>query len=286
MENILHKLRQHLIEKDLLRKRPAEQMYKISVIKFILCVGKYSNFLQTMYNEQSEAFNIYSQLLIVPEAEIQIIAWGTIFEVLKKESFQQRKILSIYAIDAVADFTKDLHKYNPKLQDAIFDFLYNCLMDVNEYCIADKRKICNLVTRKIHSHDASNIYSQRICYLRLLGKCMVTLTHELKVCRLFHLFLLFLNLFSHRLSHICICLLYFFDIFVTYLYIYFKNEEFRMEDVEDIYRKVCDSSWIGSLGKDLRSSVFDILYDLFNKDNIDFKYCRKFELIIITIKLT
>ncbi|EFN66762.1 Thyroid adenoma-associated protein [Camponotus floridanus] len=232
MENILHRLRQHLIEKDLLRRRPGEQMYKISAIKFILCVGKHSNFLQTMYNGQTEAFNIYSQLLIVPEAEIQSIAWSTIFEVLKKESCRQKKILSSYAIDAVADFTKDLHKYNPKLQDTIFDFLYNCLVDANEYCIADKRKICNLVTRKMHSHDVSNIYSQRICYLRLLGKCMVILTHEL------------------------------------------KNEEFRMEDVEDIYRKVCDSSWIGSLCKDFRSSVFDILYDLFNKDNIDSKHCH------------
>lgn len=59
-----------------------------------------------------------------------------------------------------------------------------------------------------------------------------------------------------------------------------------MEDIEDISRKICDSNWIGSLCKDLRSSVFDILYDLFNKDNIDSKHCRRFELIIATIKLT
>lgn len=231
MEDILHRLRQHLIEKDLLEKSPGEQMYKISVIKFILYVGKYSNFLQTMYNGQSEAFNIYSQLLIVPEAEIQSIAWTTIFKVFDKESHQQRKILIAYAIDVIADFAKDLHKYNPKLQDAIFDFLYNCLMDVDK-CIIDKREICNLVMRKIHSHDVDNIYSQRICYLRLLGKCMATLTHELK-----------------------------------------KNEELRMEHVEDIYRRVCDSDWIGSLHEDFRSSVFNILYDLFNKDNIDSEHC-------------
>lgn len=59
-----------------------------------------------------------------------------------------------------------------------------------------------------------------------------------------------------------------------------------MENVEDIYRKVCDSDWIGSLCKDLRSSVFDILYDLFNKDNINSEHCRKFELSIATIKFT
>lgn len=52
----------------------------------------------------------------------------------------------------------------------------------------------------------------------------------------------------------------------------------RMEHIEDIYRKVCDSSWIGSLHKDLRLSVFEILYDLFIKDNIDSEHCRKFEL--------
>lgn len=216
MENILHRLRQHLIEKDLLRKRPGEQMYKMSVIKFILCVGKYSNFLQIMYNGQSEAFNIYSQLLIVPEAEIQSITWTTVFEILKTESCRQRKILTAYAIDAIVDFTKDLHKYNPKLQDAIFDFLYNCLMGVNECCIVVKRKICNLVTRKMHSYDVNNIYSQRICYLRLLGKCMVTLIHELKVC----LFCLLLYLSSYKLFHIFVFLLHLFDIFVTYICIF------------------------------------------------------------------
>ncbi|XP_029175786.1 thyroid adenoma-associated protein isoform X2 [Nylanderia fulva] len=229
MEAIFHRLRQHLIEKNLLIQRPGEQMYKISVIKFILCVEKHSNFLQTICNGQSEAFNIYSQLLIVPEAEIQTIAWTTVFKVLKKESCQQRNILNTYTIDAVANFTQDLYKYNPKLQDAVFDFLYNCL---NECDIGHKQEICNLVLRKMHSHDANNIYSQRICYLRLLGKCMVTLIHEL------------------------------------------KNEELRMEYEEDIYRKVCDSDWIGSLSEDLRSSIFDILYDLFNKDNINSEHCH------------
>jgi len=185
MEDILHILQQHLVEKDFLRQGPGEQMYKVSVIKFILRVGKYSNFLQTVHNEQSKTFNIYSRLLIVSEAEIQSVAWTTVFEILKEESYQQRKLLSTYAIRAAADFAKDLYKYNPKLQDAIFDFLYNCLMDTNECCFIDKHEVCNLVLRKIHLHDASNIYSQRVTYLRLLGKCMTTLTHELQVCLLF-----------------------------------------------------------------------------------------------------
>lgn len=192
MEDILHILQQHLIEKDLLRQGPGEQLYKVSIIKFILCVEKYSNFLQTVHNGQSEAFKIYSRLLIVPEAEIQSIAWITVSEILKKESYRQRKLLSTYAIRVAADFAKDLYKYNPKLQDAIFDFLYNNLMDINECCFIDKHEICNLVLRKIHLHDTSNIYSQRVNYLRLLGKCMTTLTHELKVCLLFYSFLSFL----------------------------------------------------------------------------------------------
>lgn len=181
MEDILHILQQHLVEKDLLRQEPGEQMYKVSVIKFILCVEKHLNFLQIVHDGQSKAFNIYSQLLVIPEAEIQSTAWITVFGVLKKGSHRQRKLLSTYAIRTAADFTKDLYKYNPKLQDAVFDFLYNSLMDTNECCLNDKREICNLVLRKIHVHDARNIYSQRVNYLRLLGKCMTTLTHELKV---------------------------------------------------------------------------------------------------------
>jgi len=194
MEDILHILEQHLVEKDLLRQEPGEQMYKVSVIKFILCVEKHLNFLQTVHNGQSKAFNIYSQLLIIPEAEIQSTAWITVLEVLKKGSHRQRKLLGTYAIRAAVDFTKDLYKYNPKLQDAVFDFLYNSLMDTNECCLNDKREICNLVLRKMHVHDARNIYSQRVNYLRLLGKCMTTLTHELKVC--YFKFYFFFFLFS------------------------------------------------------------------------------------------
>lgn len=57
----------------------------------------------------------------------------------------------------------------------------------------------------------------------------------------------------------------------------FKDDELRMEYGEDVYRKVCDSGWIGSLCKDLRSSVFEILYDLFDKDDVDAGHCRTFE---------
>nr|XP_012233310.1 PREDICTED: thyroid adenoma-associated protein isoform X1 [Linepithema humile] len=232
IQNILYILQQHLIETDLLKQEPGEQMYKISAIKFVLCVDKYSNILQTEFNGQRKAFHIYSQILITPEAQIQSIAWTTIFDVLKREHCQQqRKLLNTYAIRTVADFTENLFKSNPELQDAIFDFLYNGLIDINKCCIADKREICSLVMKNIHSRDASNTYSQRVNYLRLLGKCMATSIHEL------------------------------------------KDEELNIEYKESVYRKVCDSSWIGSLSEDFRSSVFDILYDLFTND-IDLDHCH------------
>lgn len=189
MENILHTLQRHLIEEDLLKRGPGEQMYKVSAIKFLLYIGKCSNYLQEIYNGHSRAFRLYSRLLITPEAEIQSVAWSTIFETLKREKeSRQRELLSGYAIRVVADSTEDLYKYNPKLQDAIFDFLYNSLM--NECVIdtfRDKSEICDLVLRKLHSHDASSNYSQRINYLRLLGKCIATLEdRELKVCSYFY----------------------------------------------------------------------------------------------------
>jgi len=49
-----------------------------------------------------------------------------------------------------------------------------------------------------------------------------------------------------------------------------------MEHIEDVYRKVCDNSWIDLLNKDFRLSVFDILYKLFEKD-IDPEHCRMCE---------
>lgn len=221
MEDILYILQGHLVAEDLLRQGPGEQMYKTSVIKFILSMAKYSSFLQKLHNERSNAFIIYSRLLIMPEAEIQSVAWTTVSEILKEDSYPQRKLLSTYAIRIITDFAPDLYKYNPDLQDAIFDFLYNSLMD--ERRVIDKREICNLVLTKIHLHDANNIYSQRVNYLRLLGKCMTTITREL------------------------------------------KDEDLKWEYAEDIYRKVCDNTWIGLLNENFRLSVFDILYELFDK---------------------
>ncbi|KYQ58279.1 Thyroid adenoma-associated protein [Trachymyrmex zeteki] len=177
VEDILHILQQHLVKKDLLKQGPGEQMYKVSAIKFILRMGN-SKFLQTMYNGSSIAFNIYSRLLIIPEAEIQSIAWTTVFEVIiKMKSYLQGELLSVFALHTAFYFADDLYKFNPNLQDAIFDFLYNSLTDIDECC--DKCAICTLVLKKLYLDDTNNIYSQRANYLRLLGKCM-TLTPEWK----------------------------------------------------------------------------------------------------------
>lgn len=57
-----------------------------------------------------------------------------------------------------------------------------------------------------------------------------------------------------------------------------------MEDKTDVYRKVCNSDWIGTLyNKDFRSSVFDILYDLYGKNGINHEYCCMLKLRIILV---
>ncbi|KYN05760.1 Thyroid adenoma-associated protein [Cyphomyrmex costatus] len=230
IEDILYILQKHLVDEDLLKRGPCEQMYKVSAIKFILRMEN-SKFLQTVHNGQSIAFNIYSHLLVIPEAEIQSVAWTTVLEVIKAESYQQGKLLSAFALRTIADIADDLYKFNPNLQDAIFYFLYNSLTDKDGCYVIDKREICNLVFKKLYLNDANNIYDQRANYLILLGKCMTTLTHEL------------------------------------------KDKELRIEHIEDIYRKICDNRWIGLLIKDSRLSVFDILYELFEKD-IVIEHCH------------
>jgi len=180
MDNMLYMLRQHLTEEHLLKQGPAKQMYKISVIRFILRIGENSNFLQTVLDTQSNAYKIYSHLLIKRDVEIQNIAWDSVFEVLQRESHQQRKLLSTYAIRAATDLIiKQPYPCCPTTEDALFNFLYKSLMDTDERYITDKREICNLVLEKMRPHNG--FYSDRFNYLRLLGKCMTTVIHELKV---------------------------------------------------------------------------------------------------------
>jgi len=183
-------LQQHLTEEHLLKQGPGEQMYKISVIRFIVYVGENSNFLQTVLNTQSNAYKIYSHLLIKRDVEIQSIAWNSVFEVLQRESHQQKRLLSAYAIRTATDLiVKQFYPCCPTTEDALFNFLYKSLMDTDERCITDKHEICNLVLEKIH--PCNGFYSDRFNYLRLIGKCMATVTHELKVLLIFQFFFLY-----------------------------------------------------------------------------------------------
>lgn len=189
---MLRMLEPYLIEKDLSKPGqplPGEHMYQVSIIKFMLCVGKYTNLLRKINNGQSKAFEIYSRLLITPEAEVQSIAWNTVSEVLTREQeSKQRQFLNNYAIHVAGNFV-DLHERNPDVQDALFDFLYKCLTNAEKWFAADasdkNRDICTLVLRKMHSHHASYVYCQRINYLRLLGKCMAILVNEFMVRSVF-----------------------------------------------------------------------------------------------------
>lgn len=178
----------------------------MSVIRFILSFSTYSKpykkYFQTENNGLSKAFKIWSRLLVTPEAEVQIIAWDTISRVLTENyEYESRKLMTNQVILVADNFTEDLHKYSPDVLDAFFSFL-NCYLEYTKgELIGDKDKkftpdhektmykICTLVLRKIHSHDASNVYIQRVHYLMLLGKCMIILVHYIKVC--FFILLLF-----------------------------------------------------------------------------------------------
>ncbi|XP_011351393.2 thyroid adenoma-associated protein homolog isoform X2 [Ooceraea biroi] len=232
MDNMLHMLQQHLTEERLLKQGPGEQMYKVSVIRFILRVGEHSSFLQTMLDAQSNAHKIYSRLLIKRDVEIQSIAWNTLFEVLEREPQQQKQLLSAYAVRAAAGLTAErFYSYCPKTEDALFNFLYKSLMDTDEHCTAAKREICDLVLEKIPPCDG--FYSDRFSYFRVLGKCMTTVIHEL------------------------------------------KDEKLETKHRERVYRGVCNNvGWMSDLPEDCRSSFFDILYDLFDKNDVDPKHCH------------
>lgn len=207
MDNVLHMLQQHVTEERLLNSGPAEQMYKVSAIRFILCIEKDCNFLRTMIDARTNAYRMYSRLLINRDVEIRSIAWNTLYEVLQREPPKQKRLLGSFAIRAATDLTvKQFHLYCPQTEDALFNFLYRSLT-TDEYCIADKREICELVLEKIPPRGG--FYSDRFSYLRVLGKCMITVTRQLKVRSYFS------SLFSSYLS----LLLLFFYFYTTLSYL-------------------------------------------------------------------
>jgi len=65
-----------------------------------------------------------------------------------------------------------------------------------------------------------------------------------------------------------------------------KDEDLRRKHKERVYSGVCNNfDWIDSVSDpDSRSSFFDILYDLFEKNDVDPEHCCMLKLIIIAME--
>ncbi|XP_017767432.1 PREDICTED: thyroid adenoma-associated protein homolog [Eufriesea mexicana] len=214
---ILHMVTSHLLHEEL-KHGPARELYKLSVIKFIRSIAEETSLIQ-----HSIVTGIYLHNLRSPETPITI--WSTIIEIINEVKYNDiSEQLLNYAFNEIRNSIRYFHKYSPELQDAMFDFLYNSLMYVNQIESADfmRNDICEFVLNEIRLKDNKSGYYERDCYLRLLGKSYVTLA----------------------LSN--------------------KNEEaINLECTNNVYNNVCDNLWIMSLDEDFRKSVFSILQDLF-----------------------
>lgn len=208
----------HLLGEKL-KKGPAQELYKVSAIKFIRTIAKEISLI-----EQSILIKIYLYNLRIPEMQITI--WSIIIEIINEMKNNEVSLLLLnYGFNEIRNSIKFLHKYNPELQDAMFDFLYNSLIYFNQIELFDftkKINICKFVLNEIRPKNNKNSYYERDCYLRLLGKSYVTLV--------------FLN----------------------------KHEEtIDLDCTNDVYTSFCDNLWITSLNEDFRKSVFEIMQDLF-----------------------
>ncbi|XP_047346981.1 thyroid adenoma-associated protein homolog isoform X3 [Vespa velutina] len=216
--NISSTLKRHILEHNILKQAPSQEIYKVSAVKLIVYIG------------QNYVFNITARIhlhiLSVPEPELQTIAWSTIIEVINGATCpHEKRLLNDRAIDVACNSISYLPKYNPELQDAIFDFLYASLMFMDKSSTTedryDKQEICYLVLNKMRINNQRHSYCERNSYLRLLGKSYSTLHCEL------------------------------------------KDNTISIECTEDVYSNFCDNSWIGSLEVDFRRSVFEIMYQLY-----------------------
>lgn len=208
----------HLLGEKL-KEGPAQELYKVSAIKFIRTIAKKTSLIQ-----QSTLIKIYLYNLRV--SEMQIIIWSIIIEIINEMKNNEISLLLLnYGFNEIHNSIKFLHKYNPELQDAMFDFLYNSLIYFNQIELSDFTKIiniCKFVLNEIRPKNNKSNYYERDCYLRLLGKSYVTLV--------------FLN----------------------------KHEKtIDLDCTNDVYASFCDNLWITSLNEDFRKSVFEIMQSLF-----------------------
>lgn len=208
----------HLLQPRL-KQGPARELYEISIIKLIRGVAERnqlipSNLLTTVYIDS----------LKMPET--QIVAWSTVTKIINEmqQDIMSMKLLN-YGIDEIRNSVKNLYRYSPELQDALFDFMYSSLMYLNKFELSSIKKmdICKFVLNEVRVNKKKSTYCERDCYLRLLGKSYVIL-----------------NISSGN------------------------KEIFDLECANDVYNNLCDNLWITSLNTDFRRSVFNIMHDLFS----------------------
>ncbi|KAI4501053.1 hypothetical protein M0802_003856 [Mischocyttarus mexicanus] len=216
--NISSTLKRHVLEHNILKQAPSQEIYKVSAVKLIVFIGQHYMFNITA--------RIHLHILSVPELELQTIAWTTLIEVINGATCpHERRLLNDRAIDVACNSLDYLPKYNPELQDAIFDFLYASLMFMDKSSatedLYDKQEICNLVLNKMRINIKKHTYCERRSYLRLLGKSYCTLHCEL------------------------------------------KDDTISTKCTEDVYSYFCQNLWISSLEVDFRRSVFEIMYELY-----------------------
>ncbi|XP_076629490.1 thyroid adenoma-associated protein homolog isoform X1 [Colletes latitarsis] len=217
--SVLSMLKSHLVEYEKLKGGPARENYKISVIKFIRSIIK-----ETHPIRQSILVSIYVHSLRC--SETQIFAWSTIMDVINEITDTDKTMLLLdNAIDIIRNSIQDLYRYNPDLQDAMFNFLYNSLVYLNQFELSSCTKtmgICKFVLNEVRLNDNKSSYCERDNYLRLLGKSFVTLTSLNDVA-----------------------------------------EEICLECTNDVYDNFCDNFWIASLNTEFRASVFRVMQNLF-----------------------
>nr|XP_012149021.1 PREDICTED: thyroid adenoma-associated protein homolog [Megachile rotundata] len=227
---ILRVLVSHLLRQKL-KQGPARELYQISVIKLIRCLAERNQLIS-----HNLLIALYVRSLKIPET--QIIAWSTLTKVVNEmQSDSVSTELLNSTVNEIRDSLKNLDRYEPELQDAIFDFLYSTLIYLDKFPSFSTKKmdICNIVLNEIRLNKKNTAYCVRDCYLRLLGKS-----------------------------------------FVIFTILNEDKDAINLAFINDVYSIFCDHLWITSLGTDFRKSVFDIMRDLLPicKKSYEYRYVQ------------
>ncbi|XP_053978805.1 thyroid adenoma-associated protein [Hylaeus volcanicus] len=216
--SMFYVLASHLVENDKLKQGPAREEYKLSVIIFLRFITRETSLIRPCI-----PIRVYLDGL--RDLETQITAWSTFMDIIDEITYNDVSMqLLNYAVEIIFISIQDLARYNPELQDAMFNFLYNCLIHRNQFDSGCMKTIdiCKFVVNEVRLNDNKDSYCERDTYLRLLGKSYVTLAS-----------------FNDA------------------------AEEINLECINDVYDNFCDNFWIASLNADFRASVLQIMQDLF-----------------------